>query len=531
MIVQSEVEDEGLGQAIQDLIGQGAELHSTTDKTGETSLHLAARHARADAAKRLLDAGADPNCPDGTGRTPLHSSIAADAQGVFQILLRNRATDLNARTNEGTTPLILAARLAIEGMVEALITADADINAADDQGKSALHWAAAVNNIEAVQILLSSGANKDATDNKEETPLFLAAREGSYEACQVLLDAGANRDMADHMDQTPRDVAQERMHGDIVRLMEEPRQVHHHRSKNMLSSNGTAAMTATLPSAARLAKMKKNSSWGDSTSPPAQTPGELSPRRPSLKAIRRRAGSSSPPLAAHSQPNLVEAVFQLDQNQQPPPIPPKMHRVLPSYEEATQRRRSQSPQGSIGAPRFPILSPPGSATSTSSNSSSPPQVKVRSPSCMALLPPASQVHPAMAQRGSLADFLAHNYLTPSPDSPYSAGSHSGNEGIGLSPPAATYVQHSVSTRGSPTPYSAASGGSPGTYPYQQLQPLGSVDMKAGIHMGDFNSPPPLGDGSSPSHPGYLPNHLTPPQQHTPPVTQAPTARPDEGIFI
>lgn len=173
-------EDDGSGALIQDLVARGADLHATMDKTGETSLHLAARYARADASKRLLDAGADANAQDNSGRTPLHAAVAADALGVFQILLRNRATNLNARMHEGTTPLILAARLAIEGMVQDLISAEADINAADNSGKTALHWAAAVNNVEAVNILLAHGANRDAQDDKDETPLFLAAREGKF---------------------------------------------------------------------------------------------------------------------------------------------------------------------------------------------------------------------------------------------------------------------------------------------------------------------------------------------------------------
>uniref|UniRef100_A0A667XFW7 Notch C-terminal domain-containing protein n=1 Tax=Myripristis murdjan TaxID=586833 RepID=A0A667XFW7_9TELE len=242
--LHGEEEDESGGDepgpsVISDLIAQGATLMAQTDRTGETALHLAARYARADAAKRLLDAGADANAHDNMGRTPLHAAVAADAQGVFQILIRNRATELDARMNDGTTPLILAARLAVEGMVEELVHCHADINAVDDHGKSALHWAAAVNNVEATLVLLKNGANRDMQDNKEETPLFLAAREGSFEAAQVLLDHYSNRDITDHLDRLPRDTAQERMHHDIVRLLDQYNLVHSpHNGPNHMSGNG-----------------------------------------------------------------------------------------------------------------------------------------------------------------------------------------------------------------------------------------------------------------------------------------------------
>jgi Notch-like protein len=62
--------------------------------------------------------------------------------------------------------MIIAARLAVEGMVEELINADADMNATDDYGKTPLHWAAAVNNVEATILLLQHGANRDAQDAK-----------------------------------------------------------------------------------------------------------------------------------------------------------------------------------------------------------------------------------------------------------------------------------------------------------------------------------------------------------------------------
>lgn len=104
---------------------------------------------------------------------------------------------------DGSTALILAARLAVEGMVEELITCHADVNAVDElgkcawnffapvsvllqmflfcdsihwndgshclsslSGKSALHWAAAVNNVDATIALLKNGANKDMQDLK-----------------------------------------------------------------------------------------------------------------------------------------------------------------------------------------------------------------------------------------------------------------------------------------------------------------------------------------------------------------------------
>lgn len=39
----SDVEDEQTAHIIQDLVAQGAQLNAAMDKTGETSLHLAAR--------------------------------------------------------------------------------------------------------------------------------------------------------------------------------------------------------------------------------------------------------------------------------------------------------------------------------------------------------------------------------------------------------------------------------------------------------------------------------------------------------
>ncbi|XP_005852896.2 PREDICTED: neurogenic locus notch homolog protein 4-like [Myotis brandtii] len=116
------------------LLDGGACPQAHTAGTGETPLHLAARFSRPTAARRLLESGANPNQPDRAGRTPLHTAVAADAREVCQLLLRHRQTSVDARTVDGTTALMLAAKLAVEDLVEELIAAQADVGARDKWG-------------------------------------------------------------------------------------------------------------------------------------------------------------------------------------------------------------------------------------------------------------------------------------------------------------------------------------------------------------------------------------------------------------
>ncbi|MED6258264.1 hypothetical protein ATANTOWER_005028, partial [Ataeniobius toweri] len=396
--LHGEEEDESGGDepgpsVISDLIAQGANLMAQTDRTGETALHLAARYARADAAKRLLDAGADPNAHDNMGRTPLHAAVSADAQGVFQILIRNRATELDARMNDGTTPLILAARLAVEGMVEELIHCHADINAVDDHGKSALHWAAAVNNVEATLVLLKNGANRDMQDNKEETPLFLAAREGSFEAAQVLLDHYSNRDITDHLDRLPRDTAQERMHHDIVRLLDQYNLVHSpHNGPNHMGGNSSIMCGANGAGFIGMrngpqGKKSRRGGAGAKAGGVCGGPKELK----DMKAKRRKkpAGGEGPGLAAAAgrgsgggagggSTNGVKAAGGLQESS-----------VTMSPVDSLESPRSYTGEVSVAA---------------SNTANSPPLLS--SPTSRAMLPPVSHM---LGQQQSWVDMAKHGY--------------------------------------------------------------------------------------------------------------------------
>lgn len=243
----------GTPEPWEPLLDRGARPQTHTVGTGETPLHLAARFSRPTAARRLLEAGANPNQPDQAGRTPLHTAVAADAREVCQLLLASRRTAVDARTEDGTTPLMLAARLAVEDLVEELIAARADVGARDKRGKTALHWAAAVNNARAARSLLQAGADKDAQDSREQTPLFLAAREGAMEVAQLLLELGAARGLRDQAGLAPGDVARQRSHWDLLTLLEGagPPTLEARTHARTASGGGAAPRCRTLSAGAR----------------------------------------------------------------------------------------------------------------------------------------------------------------------------------------------------------------------------------------------------------------------------------------
>lgn len=89
--------------------------------------------------------------------------------------------------------------------------------------------------------------------------MFLAAREGSYEACKALLDNFANREIADHMERLPRDVASERLHHDIVRLLDS--HVAHPNAQTMVPVNNSFMSKSQRNRVARpLVPLPKNTS-------------------------------------------------------------------------------------------------------------------------------------------------------------------------------------------------------------------------------------------------------------------------------
>ena len=208
-----------------------------------------ARAGKVDAAKRLLEAGADINAKEDFGGQTALMWAAAQSQAEMVKLLASKGADLNARgvirqwerkviteprpkdmNKGGFTPLIYAAR---EGCVECaryLVEAGADRDIEDPERLTPLTMALLNLHFEFAAYMVKAGADVDKWDLFGRSPLYLAAdmstlptkgngamavipSEDSVTALDVaklLLDAGANPNLQLKRRPPYRDVPQDR---------------------------------------------------------------------------------------------------------------------------------------------------------------------------------------------------------------------------------------------------------------------------------------------------------------------------------
>ncbi len=108
-----------------------------------------------------------------------------DTQGIWKYAAEGM--DVNERTKDGKTPLILAASGGYAPTVEALVDLGADVNLQDNVGASALITAATAGHGDVVRILLARGADAGLKDRDGGSALLNAVFFGYRDAVGALL--------------------------------------------------------------------------------------------------------------------------------------------------------------------------------------------------------------------------------------------------------------------------------------------------------------------------------------------------------
>ncbi|CAG0911092.1 unnamed protein product, partial [Cyprideis torosa] len=121
-------------EAAELLIGHGAEVNKT-DVANKTPLFVATELDRREVIKHLLSLGADPNSIAKRGRFPLHEARSGNAA---EILIEYKA-DINARTSNGETPLLLATKHDRHSVIQVLLDKEASARIPGPFKRSPLH--------------------------------------------------------------------------------------------------------------------------------------------------------------------------------------------------------------------------------------------------------------------------------------------------------------------------------------------------------------------------------------------------------
>jgi ankyrin repeat protein len=175
------------------LIGAGADVDAANDY-GVTPLALACDNGAGAMVARLLEAGASPNAERSTGETPLMTCARTGSLEAVWALLDHGADPGASESWRGQTALMWAAGEGHTEVARALIETapGVDVDARSSNGFTALLIAAREDAPELARLLLDAGADVNAAAPDGTTPLVVAAVRGHSALAIALLEQGAD---------------------------------------------------------------------------------------------------------------------------------------------------------------------------------------------------------------------------------------------------------------------------------------------------------------------------------------------------
>lgn len=151
------------------------------------------------------------------------AAAAGDGARVREIVDRDPA-QASGSASDGYSPLGVAAFFRRRDIVRYLLDKGADPLPASPQGgftplHSAVATDAAPRDIEIVRMLLDKGANPNARSQAGNTPLHTTGFTGDRASLELLLKRGADRSIKNKAGKTAKDIATERGHTDVARIL------------------------------------------------------------------------------------------------------------------------------------------------------------------------------------------------------------------------------------------------------------------------------------------------------------------------
>lgn len=193
------------------LLCKGADILKK-DHDGHGALHLAASRGKTDVIYYLLERGMDIDDPTDDGATPISWAITFGQEKAALVLLRCGARIHEQTTHNRRSFLHNAASLAMEHVVDALLTrgvdkGEVDINAQDRMGWTPLALAVRKGSVQFITTLLDAGADPAIANGGGDAALHLALIGGNEPVAILLIERGVSCSARGMWDRTPLHIA------------------------------------------------------------------------------------------------------------------------------------------------------------------------------------------------------------------------------------------------------------------------------------------------------------------------------------
>jgi ankyrin repeat protein len=161
-----------------------------TDAQGRTALAWATARIQLEYMALLLQAGADPNNMDITGRTPVLNAVDSHDASCLRLILEGGGSP-DPKMPKGlfrSSPLTAAGFAGMTSLLKLLLEFDANPNACNPEGLTALHSVARTQNVDCALLLLEFGADLNAVSGNGRTPLTTAIIHNNHPVIRLFVE-------------------------------------------------------------------------------------------------------------------------------------------------------------------------------------------------------------------------------------------------------------------------------------------------------------------------------------------------------
>lgn len=166
--------------------------------------------------RQLLQRGFDPDTLDPKGLSGLYLALREPSLKVAQVLIDWPKTNVEIRTPQDESPLMMACLKGELELARKLIARGADVN---KPGWTPLHYAATSGHVEVMELLFANNAYIDAESPNGTTPLMMAAQYGTAAAVKRLLEEGADPALKNQLGLTAIDFANRASRAEAAELI------------------------------------------------------------------------------------------------------------------------------------------------------------------------------------------------------------------------------------------------------------------------------------------------------------------------